>query len=151
MRTRSYDDESLREAVAQATSLRQVIVRIGLVPAGGNYATVQHHIERLGLSTAHFGRPAKYERYTATPTAMLLTNGTVVQSFKLKTRLLREGLLAARCTSCCGTHWQGQPIPLELHHQDGNRRNNTLDNLTLLCPNCHALTDSYRGRNIGKV
>ena len=41
-----------------------------------------------------------------------------------------------------------EPIPLELHHKDGNRYNNQLDNLMLLCPNCHALTENYRAKNI---
>jgi len=48
------------------------------------------------------------------------------------------------------TEWLGRPIPLELHHIDGNRDNNVLENYQLLCPNCHALTDSYRGRNSAK-
>ncbi len=43
--------------------------------------------------------------------------------------------------------WLNKPIPLELHHKDGDNTNNELDNLELLCPNCHALTDNYRGRN----
>jgi predicted HNH restriction endonuclease len=44
----------------------------------------------------------------------------------------------------------GNPIPLELHHIDGDKTNNTLENFQLLCPNCHALTDSYRGKNVKK-
>ena len=50
------------------------------------------------------------------------------------------------CEECGLSEWQDQPIPLELHHRDGNRANNKLNNLVLLCPNCHALTPNYRGR-----
>lgn len=53
-----------------------------------------------------------------------------------------------RCEKCGLTSWLDQKIPLELHHIDGNRRNNDLSNLQLLCPNCHSLTDTFRGRNI---
>ncbi len=151
MRTRTYDEDRLTEAVAQSSSLRQVMQALGLAPAGGNYATLRRHIERLRLSTTHFRHPPPPPRVSAKPTAALLQDGTNVQSYKLKARLLKEGLLVARCHACGNTHWLGQPIPLELHHQDGNRRNNLLSNLTLLCPNCHALTDTYRGRNIGKA
>lgn len=52
---------------------------------------------------------------------------------------------------CCGLEqWQDKPIPLELHHIDGDRYNNELDNLQLLCPNCHALTSNYRGKGTVK-
>ena len=151
MRRTPYRDDALARAVACSSTLRQVIERLGLVPAGGNYATVKRHIARLGLSTSHFTRPRSVAPRPATPTAILLSSSSAVQSYKLKRRLLREGLLEARCATCGGTRWQDQPMPLELHHRDGDRRNNVLDNLALLCPNCHALTDSYKGRNIGKV
>ena len=54
---------------------------------------------------------------------------------------------AYRCEKCGLTEWQGEKIPLEVHHIDGNRRNNDLSNLQLLCPNCHSLTDNYRSKN----
>ncbi|MBK6998271.1 MAG: HNH endonuclease [Lewinellaceae bacterium] len=56
-----------------------------------------------------------------------------------------------RCENCDLTEWLASPIPLELHHKDGNRYNNAIENLLLLCPNCHALTDNYRAKNIKKI
>ena len=73
-----------------------------------------------------------------------------IQSNKVRQKLLREGYKEYRCENCGLTEWLGQPIPLELHHKDGNRTNNTIENYVLLCPNCHALTDSYRGKNSKK-
>lgn len=73
-----------------------------------------------------------------------------IQSFKVKTKLLEEGYKDYCCEQCGLKEWLNQPIPLELHHKDGNRHNNTLDNFMLLCPNCHAQTDSYRGKNCAK-
>lgn len=52
-----------------------------------------------------------------------------------------------KCETCSNTEWMGNPIPLELEHTDGNNRNNIKSNLKLLCPNCHAFTDFYRGKN----
>lgn len=55
----------------------------------------------------------------------------------------------ARCEGCELTEWRGKPIPLEVHHQDGDADNNTQDNLQLLCPNCHAQTDTHKSANRG--
>ncbi len=51
------------------------------------------------------------------------------------------------CQSCMLDTWQSKQIPLEIHHYDGNHLNNTKENLTLFCPNCHALTDNYKYKN----
>jgi rubrerythrin len=83
-------------------------------------------------------------------TALEYMKSTHVKSYKLKAKLLEDGLKEYICESCEGTEWVGKPIPLELHHVDGNHYNNELDNLELLCPNCHALTENYRGKNIVK-
>ena len=66
----------------------------------------------------------------------------------IKNYLLKER--GHKCESCCNESWINKPIPLETHHINGNAKDNSLDNLQLLCPNCHALTDSYKGRNKGK-
>ena len=79
-----------------------------------------------------------------------LQNSADIQTNKVRTKLLEEGIKEHRC-ECCGlTEWLGEPIPLELHHIDGNRTNNVLENYQLLCPNWHAFTDSYRGKNARK-
>lgn len=75
----------------------------------------------------------------------------VVQSNKLRKKLIREGLKQEVCESCGNYEWMGKPIPLEVHHVDGDKSNNQLSNLQILCPNCHALTSTYRGKNIGKT
>lgn len=62
-------------------------------------------------------------------------------------KLLREEYKEYKCENCGLIEWMGLPIPLELHHIDGDRDNNTIENFQLLCPNCHALTPNYRGKN----
>lgn len=54
-----------------------------------------------------------------------------------------------KCSSCENTHWLGVKIPIELDHIDGNHKNNNLENLRLLCPNCHAITPTYKSKNKG--
>ena len=55
-----------------------------------------------------------------------------------------------KCEQCQLEMWNEQKIPLEVHHLDGDKLNNELNNLQLLCPNCHALTENWRGKNISK-
>lgn len=73
------------------------------------------------------------------------------QSNKLRIRLIKENILLPVCNCCKNTTWLDKPIPLELNHIDGVSSNHVLDNLELLCPNCHAFTSTYRGRNKGKT
>lgn len=68
-------------------------------------------------------------------------------------RALKSYLLDLRepkCEVCGVTQWMGKPVPLELDHKDGNSANNDLDNLRLICPNCHAQTDTYKAKNMGR-
>lgn len=73
-----------------------------------------------------------------------------IQSNRVRKKLLEEGYKEYRCENCGLTEWLNEPIPLELHHKDGNHYNNDIDNFQLLCPNCHAKTSSYRGKNCSK-
>lgn len=79
--------------------------------------------------------------------AYFLKNGTSITSYKLKNKLLKEGVKERFCESCKLENWNNQEIPLELHHKDGDSHNNELSNLELLCPNCHAQTSTYRTKN----
>jgi DNA-binding CsgD family transcriptional regulator len=65
----------------------------------------------------------------------------------LKQRLLRLGLKDGACERCGLTEWLGGPISMALHHINGERLDNRVENLELLCPNCHSQTETYSGRN----
>lgn len=85
-----------------------------------------------------------------TPAITHLYNGSYIQSHRLKTRLFRDGFKEKKC-ECCGIEeWNGLPAPLELDHVDGDHYNNELSNLRILCPNCHAQTDTNAGKNNSK-
>ena len=149
-------DEQFRLAVAESLSVQQVLARIGLVPAGGNYKTVHNRIKLLGLDTGHstgagwnVGERYKAFGHKATLEEILVENSAYAFTHGLRCRLLKEGLKRQQC-ECCGlAEWCGQPIPLELHHDNGVNNDHRLSNLHLLCPNCHALTANYRGKNQG--
>ena len=146
----SYSEQELRDAVKESGSLRQVLQKLNIVAAGGNYETTKKRISLYGIDTSHFHGQLWNKGKTIGPKRSIeeyLVKGKLVGSHKLKLRLIAEGIKQHKC-ECCGiTEWNGQPTPIELDHIDGNRYNNTLDNLRILCPNCHAQTDTYRGKN----
>lgn len=69
------------------------------------------------------------------------------QTYKLKKRMLKEGMLTNTCSICSISTWMDFPLNLELDHIDGNRMNHKIENLRLLCPNCHSQTENYRSKN----
>lgn len=79
------------------------------------------------------------------PAAEYLVTGKFITSHNLKIKLIKEGIKENKCERCGCDEWLGQPIPLELHHKDGNHYNNKLNNLEILCPNCHALEPNNSG------
>ena len=144
---KNYIDVDIIKAVKSSTSKRQCIVKLGLVPAGGNYATLNRAIERLNLNIEHFkgkgwnkGIRTGYKKELK----VYLNNEYRINSHRLKLRLFKEGIKEQMCENCERKEWIGKQIPLELHHVDGNKENNNLNNLQILCPNCHSFTDTYR-------
>ena len=148
---RNYNEHDVRKAVANSKSIAGVLRLLNLRPVGGNYKTIKHLIEKYSLDTRHFTGQGwnvglKFKPKVVTDIADILIKGSHYQSYKLKSRLLREGLKERRC-ECCGLEeWQGKPIPLELHHINGNKNDLRLCNLQILCPNCHTFTTNYRKR-----
>lgn len=147
----AYTEQQLIDAVNTSYSYRVVLEQLNIVPAGGNYTTVRNRIKKLNIDTSHFSGKAANKGKTFGPKRPLsdyLTNKQPIQSFKLKKRLLREKIFEYKCYNCQQTTWLNELIPLELHHKDGDNSNNQLENLELLYCNCHALTSTYRGKNI---
>jgi DNA-binding CsgD family transcriptional regulator len=81
------------------------------------------------------------------PVEEIFAAGTRRSRGHLKSRLLRSGLKDGRCEECGISEWFGQPLSMALHHINGDRLDNRLENLQLLCPNCHSQTDTFGGRD----
>jgi hypothetical protein len=156
MSKRKYTNEEFGKAVKESTSIRQVLIRLGLKGAGGNYWLAKKRIIDLGLDVSHFLGRGHLKGKTHTwakkipLSAILVRNSTYRQNNKLRMRLFNEGVFEKKCQGCGNIKWRGNPIPLELEHVNGISNDHRIENLKVLCPNCHALTPTYRGKNIGK-
>jgi DNA-binding CsgD family transcriptional regulator/5-methylcytosine-specific restriction endonuclease McrA len=129
---RRYDWEAVQRYYDHGHSVRQCVAAFGFSSASWADAV------RRGAVVA---------RPSATPISELLVAGVYRGRDNLKYRLIREGLKDGRCERCGIADWLGAPLSLALHHINGDRHDNRLENLELLCPNCHSQTDTYAGRN----
>lgn len=124
--------------IAKQLNCKQQTLNTYLKKMGIDYAGQQHKI----------GQQKGPNSYV--PVAEYLTNNKQIKSSVLKEKLFREKIKPQKCEKCGRVTWMGQPIPLELHHKNGDHADNDLDNLEILCPNCHAFTENYRGRKVSK-
>ena len=145
-----YTKELLEQVCGDSFSYRQCLNKLGLKEAGGNYACIKKKIKDYNIDISHFHHKAWNRGKKVGPKRPIedyLSNKHAIQSYKLKKRLITENIFEHKCCNCNSTTWLEKQIPLELHHIDGDHLNNNLENLSLLCPNCHALTDNYRAKN----
>lgn len=146
-------EEKLKEQVPNCFSKRELLNNLGLAPYGGNYKTLNAALKKFKIDASHFtGRGWRKGRQFINKKSIplkdiLVKNSTYTNSNCLRKRLLKEKIFDRKCYGCGNTEWQGKPIPIELEHKNGDNRDHRIKNLTLLCPNCHALSKHYRGKN----
>ncbi len=132
----------------KAMSLTQVKTLLGLSPSGPN-TNIKFHIDRLGLSTKHFpGQGFAHLRLqtTAVPIEEWLVKGPKRGGTHLLNKLVKAGLKKRQCEDCGITEWRGQKAPLQLDHRNGDVTDNRIENLRVLCANCHCLTPTWGRR-----
>ncbi len=152
-RKRTWTINQLQEAVKTSRSRRQVLKKLGLIEAGGNYNQIRKYLEEHGIDTAHFTGPGWRKGVTGIwkpirKLADILVENSIFQSHQLRKRLIKENLKAAACEECGWAKFsEDGRLPLELDHINGNNRDNRFENLRILCPNCHSLKPTHRGSN----
>lgn len=144
---KQFTKEQIELIVKESKSFREMAIKLGYSPDGGSaIVTMKKVVEEYQIDTSHFLGQGwnkdnfDYDRFQ---------NGKAIKTARALDAIV--ALRTHKCESCGLETWLDKKIPLEVHHLDGNHLNNELENLQLLCPNCHAFTKNYRGKNINVV
>ncbi len=148
MSYRKWTDQELIEAVKNSKTKTEVLRNLKLDSRNsGNFQTINAYIIKLNIDTSHFIKKASKSIFrTRELSEILIKNSDYLHSNNLKERLIKENILIKKCyNSVCNitSTWNNKSINLHLDHINGIHDDNRLENLRLLCPNCHSQTDTY--------
>lgn len=156
---RKYTKEWLEELCKDSVSYAEVLKKAGRKIAGGNQTHLKKKIEEYGIDISHFKGQGwskgltkqelpyldGHEKYTLDE---LFKDNSDIPRKTIREYIIRHNVLEYRCQFCGNTgEWLGKTMPLELDHINGKNNDHRIENLRWLCPNCHAITDTYSGRN----
>lgn len=150
-----FNDPLMYSLVKESFSFKEVGEKLGKSIPGVAmnrdwYKKIKNYVEKNKLDISHFdsqlnksrGFNVRYDENE------IFTNPSFVSKQTLKQRFLKQRIKKIECDECGIFDWRGKPIQLALDHIDGNSVNNVLNNLRLLCPNCHSQTETFAGKNL---
>lgn len=152
MNRRSYTIDDVKHAVSVSINMKETILALGMSPVNGTYVRVRKVIAEENIDTSHWGHRTNLHEVRKNnkpkPIEEYLQQGYSTKSSRLKARCIAEGLLDNVCYECglC-PEWEGNPLVLHLDHINGDKYDNRLENLRILCPNCHGQTDTWGTNN----
>lgn len=137
-------EQQIREWVVENRSKAFICKELNCKPI-----TLNSYLKKFSIDYSGNKGTKGFERPQTRKSALEYLQSPFVKSHILRQKLIEDGIRKYCCEICNNIEWNGVPIPLELHHVDGNHYNNTLENVQIICPNCHALTDTNSGKNKG--
>ena len=151
----NLDKEKIENAILNSFTIAQTLEKLNIPKSGRNYDWFNKYIKKNLIDISHFtGQSWSKDRISLHGKKIddYLSNKVKVNSNVLKKYLIKLNMKENKCECCNNDKWLCKNIQLELHHVDGNKLNNNLTNLQILCPNCHSFTDNYRKKkNNGDV
>lgn len=153
------DDDYLKSVFYRCLSFAEVIKTLGFQLSGGAYRWLYRKIEELELDDSHMTGKVWNQGERFRP---FNTNKRSFESIfckdpevpmgtsKMRLKLFSLGIKEKKCEICGITDWNNKELSFQLHHINGDRTDNRLENLQILCPNCHSQTDNYCGKNTTK-
>lgn len=148
-----YTKENIEEAVKKSLAIAGVCRELNMKACGGNYKTLYAKIKEWSIDTSHFTGAAWNKGINFKPFGktykledVLVKNSEYKSSNHLKKRLYAEGIKKKQCEECDITEWNNKKIIFELEHINGNNTDNRIENLKILCPNCHSQTPTFRNK-----
>lgn len=150
---REYAIDKLIENADKCVNMLDLCHKMGIENVGGeDYKEVKDLAKELGIELKFSYKRSALANYHAKMNIndVLVENSTYKNATVLKKRLFAEGLKEQKCEKCGIIDWQGEPISLQIHHINGVHNDNRLENIQILCPNCHSQTDTYSGKNANK-
>lgn len=146
--------EELQNLLDNSNSYSDVFRKLNLKIGSQPYRKIKSRIKNDNLDISKFtkNRSNMYKKHFSKISTKLTDDEIfVIDSTHLNNALIKKRLLKYKDYKCeiCGLiNWNNKPISLQLHHINGINNDNRLENLLLLCPNCHSQTDNYAGANI---
>ena len=146
-----FSKEEIEHFVKQCFTFSDVC---RLMQRPGNIRVIHKKLDSLNIDYSHF-KGQGWNKGTSQPSQkkipieeILVENSTYQNTDRLKKRLISEGYKTCKCEICGITQWNNKPISLQLHHINGISNDNRIENLQILCPNCHSQTENYGSKNI---
>ena len=142
----SVSDQNLRNAAESSDSVRAILKKLNLPTSGRAWEILEQHLQHLDIKyhKAPFSSKGRYLGKPVPPLTDILNGTTPYAQKSLKKRLIQEGFLKNKCALCDQSPiWKENPLVMVLDHKNGNHTDNSLENLRLLCPNCHSQTPTF--------
>lgn len=155
----NYTKEDFIKLVSECNSRKEILLKVGLRAAGSNFRTLNKYLNKYNLIDI-LNEKIKFYKVnlnehnnliTLEKLKTLLVKNSKLQTSKAKKYLFKYGLKENKCEICGLAEWQNKPLNLQLHHIDGIYNNHEIENLQIICPNCHSQTENFVGKNIQRT
>jgi hypothetical protein len=141
-----YTKDELSEVIKCSKNYQDVIHTLKINRFYHKY--LKKFVENNNVDTSHFSKTSLQQN---TIENLFIEQSKAISGTRIKKYLLKKNIVEHKCSICnMEPYWNSKPLSLQIDHINGNHYDNRIENLRLICPNCHSQTDTYTGRNLKK-